>query len=285
MRDQAFVSSQQCLSTCFRIGLSATTLVLTFLHSIATVSVIYFMPVYVQGVLGANPGRAGTDLLPNILLLIPFAIIAGGTLSKFGRYRPLHHAGFALMIIGFGVLSILDEDSSTTEWVLYQCIAAAGAGLILPVLLPAFQASLSETDTGLSTSTWAFVRSFGKIWGATIPAAVFNNRFATLSYRITYPVAFATLSNGSAYEHATKVFLDTIADHITRRQIIDVFVDSLQTVWNVSIAFAGLGFLLVILEKESPLRKELETKFGLKDVEKPIQPDQPPSEQTGNESN
>jgi hypothetical protein len=284
-----FESSRFCAEPTMPIHLfsnrtSAIALVLTFLHSVATVSVIYFMPVYFQGVLGTNPGRAGTDLLPTILLLIPFAIIAGGTLSKFGRYRPLHHAGFALMIIGFGVLGLLDADSSTAEWVVYQCISAAGAGLILPVLLPAFQVSLAEADTGLSTSTWAFVRSFGQIWGATIPAAVFNNRFAKLSYRITDPVAYAALSNGSAYEHATMAFLDTVPDQIVRRQIIDVFADSLQTVWHVSIAFAALGFLLVIIEKEIPLRKELETNFGLKEKES-TRPDQPPSELVVDEAN
>jgi hypothetical protein len=258
---------------------STTALILTFLHSVATVSVIYFMPVYFQGVLKANPQSAGTDLLPTILFLIPFAIIAGGTLSKFGRYRPLHHAGFAMMIIGFGLLSLLNFRSSTAEWAIYQAITAAGVGLILPVLLPAFQAALTEADTGLSTSTWAFVRSFGQIWGATIPAAVFNNRFAILSYRIEDPVMAAILSNGSAYEHATKVFLDTVTKPVTQKQIIDVFVDALRTVWYVSIAFAGLGFLLVMLEKEIPLRKELETEFGIEGNEKTMRLDLAASEQ------
>jgi hypothetical protein len=182
------------------------------------------------------------------------------------------------MVIGFGLLSLLDAKSSTAEWVIYQGIAAAGAGLVIPVLLPAVQASLTEADTALSTSTWSFVRSFGQIWGATIPAAVFNNRFESLSYRITDPAAAATLSHGSAFEHATKVFLDTIVDDATRMQIMSVFADSLQTVWYVSIGFAGLAFLLVFIEKEIPLRKELETEFGIEEKEKSRRSDQPASE-------
>jgi len=98
---------------------SGTAFVLTFLHSLAGISVIYFLPVYFQGVLAATPGRAGIDLLPTILFLLPFAITAGGLLSKFGRYRPLQHIGFAMMVIGFGLLSLLKANSTTAQWVGY----------------------------------------------------------------------------------------------------------------------------------------------------------------------
>jgi hypothetical protein len=258
---------------------SGTAFVLTFLHSLAGISVIYFLPVYFQGVLAAAPGRAGIDLLPTILFLIPFAITAGGLLSKFGRYRPLQHVGFAMMVIGFGLLSLLKANSTTAQWVGYQLVSAAGTGLVLPVLLPAVQASLTEADTALSTSTWAFIRSFGLIWGATIPTAAFNNRFNTLLYRITDPVIAAELAGGGAYEHATKSFMDTITDPVTRAQVVGVFVDSLKMAWYVSIGFAGLGFLLVILEKEVPLRKELETKFGIEEKDTSPKTEQPVSEQ------
>ncbi|KAF8860417.1 MFS general substrate transporter [Acephala macrosclerotiorum] len=236
---------------------------LTFFHSISTISAIYFLPVYFQGVRGTSPARSGIDFLPTILFLLPAAITAGGLLSTFGRYRPLHHAGFAIMLIGFGLFSLLNVNSSTAVWVIFQAIEAAGAGLVLPVLLPAVQASLAEADTALATSTWAFVRSFGLIWGITIPSAVFNNRFESLMTAINDPAIVAELSGGQAYERATKVFLDSIMDPVVRNQIIWVFSETLKTIWYVSIAFAALGFLLVNFEKEVPLRKELDTKFGI----------------------
>ena len=237
------------------------------------------MPVYFQGVLLASPARSGVDLLPTILLLIPFAAVAGGVLKKFGRYRPLHHAGYALMIISFGLFSTLDASSSKAEWVIYQGIGAAGAGLIIPVLLPAVQASLKESDTALATSTWAFVRSFGLIWGATIPAAVFNNRVNTLAQSINDPAAVALLSNGGAYEHATKDFLLSITDLAVRNQVSNVFASALDTVWYVSIAFAAFAFLLVNLEKEIPLRQEIETEFGIAEKKKLTSADQASSDQ------
>ncbi|KUJ20443.1 MFS general substrate transporter [Mollisia scopiformis] len=268
-----YQASKYCINPTMPLHLfsnrtSAIAFVLTFLHSLSAISVIYFLPVYFQSVLASTPSRSGVELLPTIFFLIPGAIAAGTLLSKFGRYRPIQHAGFALMIVGFGLLTLLKANPTTAQWVGYQLANAAGTGLVLPVLLPAVQASLTEDDTALSTSTWAFVRSFGLIWGATIPTAAFNNRFNTLLYRITDSAVAQQLANGAAYERATKSFMDAITDPVTRAQVVSVYVDSIKTVWFVSMSFAALGFLLVIIEKEIPLRKELDTKFSIEETVK-----------------
>ncbi|MCJ1384436.1 hypothetical protein MMC17_007552 [Xylographa soralifera] len=247
----------------FRHRTSTVSFILTFLHSVVTIWAIYFLPVYFQGVLASSTGRSGVQLLPTILVLIPFAAAAGGLVAKFGRYRPIHHAGFAIMVVGFGLFSLLNANSSTAEWVIFQAIEAAGAGLVIPTLLPAVQAELTDADTALATSTWAFVRSFGMIWGATIPAAIFNNRVDQLSGRISDTNVKAALENGQAYGHATKAFLDSLTDATVRSQVTGVFADALGYMWYVAIALAGLGFLIVIIEKEVPLRKELDTEFGM----------------------
>ncbi|OKL60771.1 hypothetical protein UA08_04445 [Talaromyces atroroseus] len=241
--------------------------ILTFLHSVVTMWALYFLPVYFQGVLGSSPSYSGVQLLPTILIIIPFAAIAGALLAKFGRYRPIHHVGYALMIIGFGLFSLLDENSSTAKWVIFQVIESAGAGLAIPTLLPAVQAELTDADNALSTATWAFIRSFGLIWGTTIPAAIFNNRVDELSAQISDPAVVAALVGGKAYEHATADFLETLSRN-TRAQVISVFSASLRRTWQVAIAFAALGFLLVILEKEVPLRRILDTEYGMTEVQK-----------------
>lgn len=247
---------------------SGTAFAVTFLHTLSGVSVMYFLPVYFQAVLGATPSRSGVQLLPTILFMIPGAIAGGTLLSKFGRYRPIQHAGLAFMVIGFGLLTLLDVNSNTGEWVGYQLLGALGTGLALPVFLPAVQAPLTEEDTALCTATWSFMRTFGFIWGATIATAVFNNQFNHLAPRIADKAIANQLTDGRAYEYATKVFIESIKDPVIVAQVRSVYVDSLNVVWYVSLAFAGLGFLLVFLEKEVPLRKELDTKFAMEEREK-----------------
>lgn len=243
---------------------SAIAFILTFIHTFLLYCVVFFLPVYFQAVLGSSPARSGVQLLPLMIMLMVFGAVGGGAMEKFGRYRPIHHAGFALMILGLGLLTLLNAQPSTALWVVFEILFAAGAGLSIGVLLPAAQAGLSESDTATATGTWAVFRSFGTIWGITISTAVFNNQFANLSTRISDPTVRSILSNGQAYEHATKAFINSFHTQSSlQNEIIGVYSDSLKLVWQVTIAFSGLGFLLVFLEREVKLRTELETDYGI----------------------
>ncbi|OAL43838.1 MFS general substrate transporter [Pyrenochaeta sp. DS3sAY3a] len=205
----------------FRNRTSAAAFAITFIHSMLTLLVIYFLPVYFQGVLLSTPTRAGVQMLPTVIVLVPFSAISGALLSKFGRYKPFHIAGFIIITIGLGCFILLDRNSSMGAWVMVH----------LSTLLPAVQAKLSDKDTAAATATWAFIRQFGVVWGVSVPAAIFNSRIETLLPRID-----------SAYDHATK--------------IVSVYEDSLQLVWIFAAAMAGLGFLLVFLEEEFGIDKK-----------------------------
>ena len=56
--------------------------------------------------------------------------------------------------------------------------SALGISIPIACLLPPVQAPLKDSDTTVSTATFAFIHSFGSIWGLAIPAAIFNNRFS-----------------------------------------------------------------------------------------------------------
>lgn len=241
---------------------SATAFFLTFQHSVITFWMIYFLPVYFQAVLGSSPTRSGVQLLPTVTVFAPFAAIAGALVTKFGRYRPFHHLGFGVTTIAMGCFTLLDESSSTAMWVIFQVIAAAGLGLVMPSLLPAVQADLPESEAASSTGTWAYIRSLGIIWGVSIPAAIFNNRFSELSGRISDSTVRNLLSNGQAYERASKELINSFQPAV-RREVIGVYVDSLKRVWQIVIVFAGISFLAVFAEKEIKLRTSLETEHGL----------------------
>lgn len=240
-------------------------LAITFLHALCTLWVIYFLPVYFQGVKMASPVHSGVMLLPTIILMLPFVIVGGKLMEVFGRYKPVHMAGLAIMIIGFGLLSLLDQHSSTAAWVLFQFVEVAGIGMVVGVLLPAVQAPLLESDTALSTSLWSFTRALGLIWGVAIPSSIFNKKSDSLARaKVGDPTTRAMLSHGRAYEHATRKFLKSLPAGQQREEVIMVFSDSLSFVWLIGIAFAGLAFLLTFLEKDVELREKVDSKYGLK---------------------
>ncbi|KAI0436182.1 DNA repair protein RAD50 [Xylaria telfairii] len=246
---------------------SATIFAVTFLNSALLYWILFFLPVYFQSVLGSSPTRAGVQLLPSIVIAIPAAIAAVLLLAKFGKYKPLHLAGFALNTIGLGLFSLLDENSSDAEWVIYQIIAAGGSGFVLNTLLPACQTPLEESDQAAATATWSFVRSFGNIWGVAIPAAIFNNYFTQLSPRISDPAVAEMFAKGKAYESATAKFINSFPPDL-KREIVSVYVDSLKYVWYISVVFSGVSFFLVFFEKQIKMRTELDTDFGIADEKK-----------------
>lgn len=200
-------------------------------------------------------------------VVVPAAIAAVLLLAKFGKYKPLHLAGFALNTIGLGLFSLLDENSSNAEWVIYQIIAAGGSGFVLNTLLPACQTPLAESDQAAATATWSFVRSFGNIWGVAIPAAIFNNYFTQLSPRISDPKVAEMFTKGKAYESATAEFINSFPPDL-KREIVSVYVDSLKYVWYISVVFSGISFFLVFLERQIKMRTELDTDFGIADNKK-----------------
>ncbi|KAL4746151.1 hypothetical protein BDW72DRAFT_197966 [Aspergillus terricola var. indicus] len=86
-------------------------------------------------------------------------------MSTLTRYKPIQITGFALITLGLGLFVLLDENSSTRNWVGYQILAVLGFSLIITSTLPAAQAGLVESDVASSTATWAFLYSFGSVWG------------------------------------------------------------------------------------------------------------------------
>ncbi|KAK2809160.1 hypothetical protein FQN50_003995 [Emmonsiellopsis sp. PD_5] len=220
---------------------SAVALILTFIHTLCTYCAFYFLPLYFQAVRRLSVMESGIDTIPIFAGALPFAIVGGILLSKIGRYKPLHLIGWVLVIISFGLFSLLGPDSSTAAWACYQLLCAIGVGLLASILLPAVQAPLDESLAATATGNAA--------------RTIIDPKIAQM------------LTGGKAYQYATKAFLDNIENPTSRAQVVEVFHRSLRTVWYIGTAFAGLGFLLTFLEKEVELRRKVDTKFGIEDEE------------------
>ncbi|KAF2642238.1 MFS general substrate transporter [Massarina eburnea CBS 473.64] len=240
--------------------------ILVFLHGMILYWVIYFLPVYFQSVLLSSPTRSGVQLLPTLIIVVPFGILAGGLTTATGKYKPFLIIGFALQTLGVGLFSMLDSSSSTALWAVFQIICAAGIGMVSTTILTACQVELPESDVATSTATWGFLRSLGSIWGIAIPAAVFNNRFAELSVMIEDEALRLSLQNGAAYEKASAAFINSLPEPV-RSQTIATYTGALKQVWQIAIAFSALGFLVAWGVRSVEMRKTLETDYGLKEKE------------------
>lgn len=207
------------------------------------------------------PMRLFTNRTSSTSFLLTF--LHGILITATGHYRVFHFAGSALMAIACGLFTLLDASSSTGSWVGLQILFGTGAGFIFTSTLSAILAALTESEVATATATWAFLRSFGSIWGTAIPSAVFNSRVNQLLYTVPDAGARAWLKDGGAYQHAAKEFLRTVRDTPVWPDVLNVYVDALRVVWYVSIAFAGIGVPLAFFIKGLHLREEVNTEFGM----------------------
>jgi hypothetical protein len=91
--------------------------------------------VFFQACFGASPIRSAVDFLPAALITAPFAFVAGIIVTISKKYRPVNWIGWAMIILGFGVISTLREDASVGQWVGYQVIVAIGVGMIVSYMV------------------------------------------------------------------------------------------------------------------------------------------------------
>lgn len=247
---------------------SAVSFFITFIHALMTLWALYFLPVYFQAVQLATPSRSGIRILPTVFGMLPAAVISGQYLARTGKYKLLHIVGMFLMAAGMGSFAALDATSSMAMWVCLQLLASLGNGIVATSILPGVQAGLTDDDNAVSTAAWAFVRSYGAIWGVTIPATVFNNIFARNVWKISDPAAQAVLVGGNAYAYAARDFVLSFPAAI-QSQIIEVYTHALRISWAVSAAIAGFAAFFTFFEVDIPLRATLRTEFGIKEPKQP----------------
>lgn len=251
----------------FSNSTSSIGFILAFFSCIIIYWPVFMLPLYFQAVLGTSPKRSGIEFLPFIFFFPVGAMVGGGLMAKTGRYKHFHAIGFGLCMLSFGLCAILDHNSHQALWVVFEILIALGLGIPIACILPPIQAALSDKDTATSTAVFAFIRSLGSIWGLAIPAAIFNNRFSQLLETINDESARNKLANGQAYALASADFSSQFTGPV-REQVIAVYTESLKRTWQIAVIFAGIPFVLCLLEKEIPLRQEIETDFGIEKKEK-----------------
>jgi MFS family permease len=230
------------------------TLILSVTQFMFSYWIIYFLPVYFQGVLLASPEQSGVFLLPTVLFSVPISILFGYLMTKVGRYKPIHIGATGSLTLGLGLFAMLNSRSSLAEVVVLQCIAAGGFGILMTTVLPAVQGSLPEKDTAIATAAWGFLRAVGGIWGVGVPATIFDNQFQKyLVSHVSNAQILDSLNGGSAYARVSGSYIKSLPLPF-RAEVISTYVDALKIVWAMAAGLSGISFLLCFLEKEIPMR-------------------------------
>jgi predicted MFS family arabinose efflux permease len=163
-----------------RNPLIARTLLVVFLVGMALFGAIAFIPLFVQGVMGATATQAGQVLTPLFLGWVVMSIAGARLTVKLG-YRRLAITGSLLMTGGFIGLSAVDADSSRTAVLTAGLFIGSGMGLSMLSLLLAVQHGVPRPHLGLATSLNQFSRSVGAAVGIAAMGALMTRQLTGVS--------------------------------------------------------------------------------------------------------
>jgi EmrB/QacA subfamily drug resistance transporter len=147
------------------------------LTGFAMMGSLFYIPLFVQGVLGASATNSGLVTMPMMIAMAVSAGIAGQLMSRLGKYRALGVFGLIVMVIGMAILSTVDASSSRRDITFAMIIFGIGLGTSIPLYTLAVQNSVPYRVMGVSTSTMQFLRSVGGTMGVAIMFSVIQVQY------------------------------------------------------------------------------------------------------------
>ncbi|KAH8833360.1 major facilitator superfamily domain-containing protein [Flagelloscypha sp. PMI_526] len=230
----------------------------TFVHGITSIALVYYIPVYFQAVKGDSPIRSGIHILPVALFIAPMAMVNGIAVQVFKRYLPGNYIGWILSTVGFGILSLLKEDSKTSAWVGYQILVGAGVGFLFSATVFPVLAPLSVERSAAALAFFTFMRTWAQTWGITISATILQNELIK-----NLPTAFTSqFPAGVEIAFAAIEYIPKLPEPV-QTEVKVAFAKSMSVIWYVMIGISGIGLLSVLMMREVPLRETLDDTYGL----------------------
>ncbi|WP_315793778.1 MDR family MFS transporter [Paenibacillus sp. BIC5C1] len=133
----------------------------------AFITASVYIPIFIQGVLGGKATNSGLVLLPMMLGSVVTASMGGVLMTKI-KYRNIMIPTLALLVVGLGLLTTLDETSSLWTIRIFMVMIGLGVGASFSVLSNAAMNAFEPQRRGAASSTLNFLRSLGMTMGITI---------------------------------------------------------------------------------------------------------------------
>jgi MFS family permease len=135
-------------------------------------AVIFYLPLFIQGVLGQTATTSGISLTPLFIPVGISAVLGGQLIDRLGRYQFPAVAGALILL--FGILTIARMDTTTTlgTVTLSMILVGLGFGLLQPSYTVAAQNALPIQRLGTGTAAITYLRAMGSLLGTAVLGAI-----------------------------------------------------------------------------------------------------------------
>jgi EmrB/QacA subfamily drug resistance transporter len=211
---------------------------LTLLTNGLLISLVVYLPIWTQGVLGKSATEAGFILTPMSVCWTLGAVISGNLLGRLRRGQ-LIHAGTATLTMASLLLYFLAAQSP--GFLIYVAVGfiGLGMGLISPIVMVKIQESVSGDQRGTAVSLNTFTGTFSQTFGAAVFGMLFN---------LVTVAAGAEGNLGASFESGA-----IAGEELYRMR--EVLASGVHAVFAGTLALAVCSFCLSILLERTAAKK------------------------------
>ncbi|KAL7757894.1 hypothetical protein ACKLNR_012421 [Fusarium oxysporum f. sp. zingiberi] len=212
---------------------------------------LFMLPLFFQVVLLDSATTAGARLaIPSLATPIG-GLISGVVMSRWGKLLALVRTGALFMVLGNGLVTLLQFQDSKWKYFVYVFPANLGQGIIYPGILFTSLASFDHADHAVTASTVYLIRSLGTVWGVSVTSAIVQT---TLSGRL--PDALSEVPDKwrviEQIRHSVDYIRQLPPDVQLKARL--VYYDGLRYAFGASTAVALLGLCAALIASGTSLR-------------------------------
>jgi len=157
----------------FKHSIFAVSTLITFIFGMGLFGAIFFIPLYVQGVVGSSATNSGLVLTPLTLTLVVGSIVSGQLVSRLGKYKWLAITWMLISVGGTLLLLRLDVHSPNTAVLLAVLVFGLGMDFGMSLYTLIVQNAIPN-KIGQATAALTFFRSIGGAIALAVMGSVLN---------------------------------------------------------------------------------------------------------------
>jgi EmrB/QacA subfamily drug resistance transporter len=226
---------------------------------------IFFLPVFVQGVIGNSVTNSGAILVPMLVSMIATSVASGWFISRTGRYKAPLLAGLVSMGAGYYMLANFTIETTNQSVIVAMILIGLGLGVTMQTYTLVVQNSVSRDDMAVATSATQLSRSMGAAIGLAILGTILTQGMQSSMAKYLPPSALQKLNSSDSGATATAIFdpslLATLPPAIAAG-IRHGLADALHPVFLAGLPIIAISFIATLFIREVPLRQTAHVTAG-----------------------
>lgn len=222
---------------------------------------IFYVPLFMQAVVGVSSSDSGRALVPLMLGLILSSVISGIVIGRTHAYKTIIVIGPVIAMVGLWMMARMDANVSLFGVSWRSFIVGIGIGMVMQNLVLVAQNSVDLRDTGVVTSLSTLMRAVGGTVGVSILGTAFSSQLPNhIKERMAElpPALQAAMAKGGSHggKIDSSMILDNARSHLPTpvREAIRLGIsDTLLHVFVLGIPFLAVAFVVTLILRRDRL--------------------------------